>query len=188
MNEWQFFTALTPGWFNAWIPVWGMVLIQFVFMFLYREGGKRAVDTSWYTAKDRRNALWSTFFQITLLLVSVFVPFKTGTTWFAVGCVLFALSLMAFIAAFYAYGAALPDEAVTGGIYRYSRNPMYFAFHLGMLAVCIASTSLWLLIVIVPFFVFTHLTILGEERYCEATYGETYRAYKAKTPRYFLIG
>ena len=97
-------------------------------------------------------------------------------------------SLTAFIAAFYAYGAALPDEAVTGGIYRYSRNPMYFAFHLGMLAVCIASTSLWLLIVIVPFFVFTHLTILGEERYCEATYGETYRAYKAKTPRYFLIG
>ena len=51
---------------------------------------------------------------------------------------------------------------------------MYFFFMLGMLGVCIATASLWLLIVMVPFAVFTHGIILGEERYCEATYDEGY--------------
>ncbi len=35
--------------------------------------------------------------------------------------------------------------------------------------------------------VYTHLIVLGEERYCEATYGDEYRTYKARTPRYFLL-
>ena len=49
----SFFTTLQAGWLNAWIPSFGMVLIQFIYMAIFREGGKRAVDTSWYTAKDK---------------------------------------------------------------------------------------------------------------------------------------
>ena len=44
------------GWLNAWIPSFALVLIQLLYMILYREGGKRAVDTSWYTSKDKRYA------------------------------------------------------------------------------------------------------------------------------------
>jgi len=40
------------GWLNAWIPSFALVLIQLLYMILYREGGKRAVDTSWYTSKE----------------------------------------------------------------------------------------------------------------------------------------
>ena len=57
-----------------------------------------------------------------------------------------------------------------------------------MLGVCIASASLWLLLVTIASIVATHFVILGEERYCLATYGQEYREYKARTPRYFLIG
>ena len=56
-----------------------------------------------------------------------------------------------FIKAFYDYAAAPADRAAQGGIYRLSRNPMYFFYFLGMAGVCVASASLWLLIVIVPF-------------------------------------
>ena len=45
---------LQLGWLNAWIPSFALVLIQFLYMLLYKEGGKRAVDTSWHTAKDKR--------------------------------------------------------------------------------------------------------------------------------------
>ena len=31
------------GWLNAWIPSFALVLIQLLYMILYREGGKRAV-------------------------------------------------------------------------------------------------------------------------------------------------
>ena len=67
------------GWLNAWIPSFALVLIQLLYMILYREGGKRAVDTSWYTSKDKRYATLSFVFQGTLLLVSLFVPLRIGT-------------------------------------------------------------------------------------------------------------
>ena len=93
------------GWLNAWIPSFALVLIQLLYMILYREGGKRAVDTSWYTSKDKRYATLSFVFQGTLLLVSLFVPLRIGTPLFTVGCVLFAFALVGFMAAFHAYAS-----------------------------------------------------------------------------------
>lgn len=173
------------GWYNAWIPAVSMQLIQLAFMMIYKESGKRVVDTSWYTAKDKRNAALSSFSQMALLAVSVFVPFKFGTVWFTIGAALYALAVAMFVAAFYAYSKAPLNNAITGGIYRLSRNPMYFAFNVGMVGICIATLSLWFTLVVIPFFVTTHLLIVSEERYCEKTYGEEYKAYKEKTPRYF---
>ncbi|WP_373802378.1 methyltransferase family protein [Bacteroides heparinolyticus] len=187
MNNLQFFTTLQIGWLNAWIPAFAMVLVQFVYMAIYKEGGKRAVDTSWYTAKDKMSGGISSLLQILLLILSLFVPLKMSTTWFWVGAAIYVLAFAAFIWSFYSYGAAAPDKAIQGGIYRWSRNPMYFFYFVGTLGICIATASLWLLLVLIPFSVFTHLIILGEERYCEQTYGESYLAYKKKTPRYLLF-
>gem|GEM_PF-6148181 len=40
MLDLSFFTTLKLGWLNAWIPAFGMVLIQFVYMALFPETGK----------------------------------------------------------------------------------------------------------------------------------------------------
>ena len=186
MLDFSFFTTFQFGWLNAWIPAFGIVLIQFVYMVLFREVGRRAVDTSWYTSKDRFWSRVSTFLQIVLLVLSVFVPFKLGTLWFVVGATIFALSLAAFIWAFHSYGIDPAGKTIKSGIYRWSRNPMYLFFFTAMLGTCIACASLWLLIVTVSFGIAMHFTILGEERYCEQTYGKEYLEYKAKTPRYLL--
>lgn len=187
MNSLQFFTNLQLGWFNAWIPAFAMVLIQFVYMSLHKESGKRAVDTSWYTAKDKLNGAISSLFQIALLVLSLFVPFKTGTAWFWVGATLYVLASIAFIWSFHSYGAADLNATIQGGIYRWSRNPMYFFYFVGTLGICIATASLWMLLLLIPFGISMHLTVLGEERYCEQTYGKSYLAYKQKTPRYLLF-
>ena len=100
---------------------------------------------------------------------------------------IYVAAFAGFIKAFYDYAAAPADKAAQGGIYRLSRNPMYFFYFLGMAGVCIASASLWLLIAIVPFAIYNHLVVLGEERYCEQAYGREYLEYKRKTPRYFLF-
>ena len=63
-----------------------------------------------------------------------------------------------------------------------------FFFFTSMLGTSIACASLWLLLVTVPFGIAMHFTILGEERYCEQTYGKEYLEYKANTPRYLLWG
>ena len=136
-----------------------MVLIQFIYMAIFREGGKRAVDTSWYTAKDKLNGLVSTVLQILLLILSIFVPLKFGTMWFVICLVIFILSLAAFISAFHNYAAAPANKPIKNGTYRWSRNPMYFFFFAGMLGACIASASLWMLIVLIPFIAATHFII-----------------------------
>lgn len=83
MIDLSFFTTFQIGWLNAWIPAFAMVLTQLVYMAIYKEGGKRAADISWYTAKDKLNGGMSTLLQIVLLILSLFVPllvrsFKSG--------------------------------------------------------------------------------------------------------------
>lgn len=187
MNCICYYTSLQFGLWNAWIPSFGLVFIQLLFMVLFRETGKRATDTSWYTPTDKRHARMSFVWQAAILILSLFVPFRFHTPFFFIGLILFALSLVGFLAAFISYWQTPLDKTVQGGVYKLSRNPMYFFFSVGMLATCIASASLWLLIVTALLIYETHHVILGEERYCAATYGEEYLSYKARTPRYFLF-
>ena len=56
-----------------------------------------------------------------------------------------------------------------------------------MAGVIIASASLWLLLMMVPYCWAMHGVILGEEKYCERTYGDAFRDYKKRVPRYFLF-
>ena len=99
--EISFFTTLEPALVGAWIPSFAMVLIQFAYMFIYKEVGKRATDTSWYTLADKRNAIISSLLQVALLILSVFVPLKTGSAWFWIGAVIYVAAFAGFIKAFY---------------------------------------------------------------------------------------
>lgn len=185
MGTMNFYTTLQLGLLNAWIPLLCLVLIQMLYLILMKEGGRRAVDTSWYTPTDRRNFRWNSRFQTILVFLSIFIPLKIGTVWFTVGASIYAFALIGFISAFQAYTTAAPNKTITKGIYSISRNPMYFSFNLGVLGICIASASLPILIVSTPIFVATHLIIKGEEKYCERTYGHEYQDYKGKVARYF---
>ena len=73
----------------------------------------------------------------------------------------------------------------TGGIYRRTRNPMYQAFLLFVLGFAFAFTSDWIFLS-VPFAVLLmHFAVVRrEERYLAAKFGEAYRDYCARVPRY----
>jgi len=187
MGSLSFFTTFKASLFGGWIPVVLIMCVQFVMMAIMREGGKRAVDTSWYTNKDKVFAKCTSILQMAMILLGIFLPFKTGTSWFTVGFVIFIIGVLMMVWAFLSYGKTPSGEAVTGGIYKISRNPMYTAFIIGVLGATVATASLWMLILLVLFIIATHGIILGEERYCAATYGESYLEYKKATPRYFLF-
>ena len=76
-------------------------------------------------------------------------------------------------------------ELRTGGIYKFSRNPMYASFIFLNLACFLFLPSLLLLGVMVYGMVVHHFIILGEEAYLESEFGDEYLAYKRRTPRYF---
>ncbi len=183
----SFFTTLKASLLGGWIPIVLLMCIQMVMMSAVKEGGKRAVDTSWYNKKDKAFASWTFILQGAMILLGTFLPLKTGTPWFTVGLVIFVLGALMMVWAFLSYGKASLDKPVTGGIYKVSRNPMYTSFIIGVLGATVATSSLWMLILLVLFVIATHGVILGEERYCAETYGEPYLKYKEATPRYFLF-
>lgn len=80
----------------------------------------------------------------------------------------------------------LPTTAiVTGGIYRYTRNPLYLALLSVYAAVALLANSLWpfaLWSVLLP--VLVTGIVAREERYLEAKFGEPYLAYTARVRRW----
>lgn len=77
------------------------------------------------------------------------------------------------------------DHLVTGGPYRFRRNPIYLGEVFLLLGAAEIDKNIWLVIV-APLFAaaVTWLAVLPEERHLEARFGEAWRDYKSSTRRW----
>ena len=74
---------------------------------------------------------------------------------------------------------------VTGGPYRFTRNPMYVAMVIAFLGVALWARAATLLAVLAPVALVLHFGIVRrEERYLEVKFGETYLDYRRRVRRY----
>lgn len=74
---------------------------------------------------------------------------------------------------------------VTDGIFGWLRNPMYVGGTLFLAGLAIMLASDWMLVLTVIFTFILHFGVVRrEERYLEATFGDAYRQYRARVPRY----
>jgi protein-S-isoprenylcysteine O-methyltransferase Ste14 len=74
----------------------------------------------------------------------------------------------------------------TTGIFTWTRNPMYIGGGIVLLGIAIAGAFDWVLLLLVLSLPLLHYgIILREERYLERKFGEEYRRYKSKVPRYW---
>src|SRR5664280_333236 len=74
---------------------------------------------------------------------------------------------------------------VTGGIFGWLRNPMYVGVTLLLTGLSILRASDWMLVMTIIFVPVIHFGVVkSEERYLEAKFGDAYRAYKERVPRY----
>lgn len=153
----------TLSWFNVWIIVVPIWLLDFSFGFFKREGFRRAGDTSWYTGSVRIKAFSSMFLMILYVVYSIVVSIKSESVWLYIGLVFVVTGFAGkFIAQINFYSSPL-GEPINTGIYRISRNPMYFFGSLVLLGGSLISQSGILLILTLLAVFFTHLTILAEE-------------------------
>ena len=76
---------------------------------------------------------------------------------------------------------------MTGGPYRFSRNPMLSGTYLYYSGVCIALWSWWALAVFAVVALLMLLQVRSEEKRLEADFGEEYLNYRQRVPRYFNI-
>ena len=76
---------------------------------------------------------------------------------------------------------------VTEGIHGFMRNPMYTAIIMFVAGLAIALGSDWMFVLVVPAALILHFGVVKrEERYLETKFGESYRSYMHRVPRYWV--
>lgn len=137
---------------------------------------------------------WPLFRSLNVLCFAVAVADRAAflglPAWLRlIALALLALSLALFVYSFRvlgrdnSYGAQ--DGLVSGGIYRWTRNPqnaMLIVVY-GCLALAADSASAYVLCA--AMMAVYALMVLAEEPWLEAAYGEPYRRYCARVPRFF---
>ncbi|MFC2023974.1 methyltransferase family protein [Chloroflexota bacterium] len=78
---------------------------------------------------------------------AIFLPLKLGTIWFYVGLPITLVGLVIATKILVDWAKTPRDKPVTGGLYLYSRHPMYIGFLLLFLGVGIATAS-WVFLVL----------------------------------------
>jgi protein-S-isoprenylcysteine O-methyltransferase Ste14 len=74
----------------------------------------------------------------------------------------------------------------TTGIFNWTRNPMYVGGSLALLGIAIAFALDWVILLLVASLPLVHYGIIRrEERYLERKFGDDYRRYETKVPRYW---
>ena len=77
------------------------------------------------------------------------------------------------------------SNLVTRGPFRYSRNPIYVSDWFVYAGAMLLLHTAWpLLLAPLVFLVIRHMVIAHEERHLEARFGDEYRDYKARVPRW----
>jgi protein-S-isoprenylcysteine O-methyltransferase Ste14 len=77
-----------------------------------------------------------------------------------------------------------PGKLVTGGMFRFSRNPIYVCFLIFFSGLFLVHRNLVISIAVGLFAITIHTQILREEKFLASRYGEDYADYRKKVRRY----
>jgi protein-S-isoprenylcysteine O-methyltransferase Ste14 len=124
------------------------------------------------------------------------LPLQLGDVWrFGIAALFFMFGCAFAITAFRAFDRAKTtinpvriEEAsslVESGVYRYSRNPMYLALTLLLVAWAVYLATPWAFLGPLAFMLFiTRFQILPEERVLRVKFGPVFQAYEQKVRRW----
>jgi protein-S-isoprenylcysteine O-methyltransferase Ste14 len=177
--------AFELGLWNAWIVILPIIIVSIF-------GGKtlskrKSTESSSVPKKVKTGTIL--YFSIELLsyAYSIFLPLKLNTIWFITGLLIY-LPIMCFLILGIMNFASTPaEELVTKGVYSISRNPSYFSNVLVKISIGMVCLSWLFLLVAIADFILLSTIISGEEQFLLKNYGNDYRDYLNKTPRWIGI-
>ena len=167
--------------------VWIFMLINFLPMPIIMRVHKGWLEDSMssYSQAHKTVNRIAWMLWVFAFVYSVFLPLRLGTIWFYVGLPIALVGVVTYIMVIVSFvTTSIGEKPVTTGLYRYSRHPMYITQLVMLIGVGIASAS-WLFLLLS--IVYTGLGFIyagSEERTCLAEYGDAYREYMERTPRW----
>ena len=133
----------------------------------------------------------SRFFAVVILLLAVFTSHsfnQEGVIDIAFelsGLFLLTICSMGRLWALVYISGKKRVELITDGPYSIVRNPLYFFSLIGALGIGLVSENLLILALMIVFHgAYYPLAIIAEEKKLEGTFGDVYREYRNKVPRF----
>jgi protein-S-isoprenylcysteine O-methyltransferase Ste14 len=181
--------AFDIGVWNAWILIiWLIIPFSLVPFNIIPKDREKGSDFTAEFNKMEKSALISAHIVYLLSMIySIFVPLKLGTAWFYAGLPIYLLGLFAYAMVLVGFATTPTDKLITTGIYRYSRNPMQLSHFPIFVGVGIATASWIFLLISVVYVLMPLLWVKAEERHLLKFYGDAYREYMNKTPRWIGV-
>jgi len=183
--------AFEIGVWNLWIFLLAFLLFEalplpFLRIIAKREMAQFCPHSTSESEMRADNIIWSIIFLL-FLTYTIFLPLKLGTTWFYTGLAIFILGVILATILNVNIASTPTDVPITKGLYRYSRHPIYLTGILRLLGMGIASAS-WIFLLfpaslLIGLFIFAG----AEERQTTEQYGDAYREYLKRTPRWIGI-
>jgi|LGOV01.1.fsa_nt_gb protein-S-isoprenylcysteine O-methyltransferase Ste14 len=190
VGEMELIPSLEMGWLNGWILLCLLYLIYGVFLTTFPKEVRARLfyyDRSRWSKKQRIFYVMGRVSVLAYLVLTIFTPLKIGADIFILGIVLFVLGLVGFIIALSNFKNMPPNQPATKGLYKISRHPQIFMLFISSFGICIAIASWLALLILIISKLFGHFRTLAEEETCLEQYGDSYRNYMKRIPRYLLI-
>ena len=183
--------AFEIGLWNAWLLMLYLPLHPLIMMLLDKLVGvgnmMKKMGEAPYEKNERIFSRSSMILLLLAIIYSIFLPLQLGTVWLYVGLPIYFVGLIIFIAPMVNIVTTPHGEPFTKGFYRHSRHPMYLGSCLIHIGVGIASASWVFLLFAVVSAILTPFLAIPEERGCLELYGDAYREYMNRTPRWIGI-
>lgn len=179
--------AFEIGVWNAWIFMAYLLLSFIPFFYIAIKKQSPSVKETGLSKISNMFASSSKLLLFPAMIYSIFLPIKLGTVWFYVGLPVTLIGLIAYTVVLANWFTSSLDNQVSGGLYRYSRHPMYVAFFFFLIGLGIATASWILLLFFIIFVVGCAVYADVEEKSCLDKWGDAYREYMKRTPRWIGI-
>jgi protein-S-isoprenylcysteine O-methyltransferase Ste14 len=181
--------AFQIGLWNAWILMVLLLAAGFVPLYIdNRRVEKRSEGEPTWSELSRTSKIALVISHIMImpftLIYSIFLPLKLGTFWFLAGLPIYLLGLVMVLMVSISFSTARLGEPLSKGVYAISRHPGYFGFFLGLVGIGLACASWVFLLCAAVWIVSWHFGVIEEERFCLQKYGDAYRKYMNRTPRW----
>ncbi len=181
--------AFEIGVWNTWILMVYILVHIFLLSLIFKDAMKKreAPSDIPHTKLERSANIFRQIILILTFIYSIFLPLQLETAWFYAGLAVYLIGLITYTIVMVNWVSSPPDEPVTRGLYRYSRHPQYLTQFLIFIGAGIASASWIFLLLETVTMILINIVVTPEESFCLEKYGDAYREYTNRTPRWIGI-
>ena len=184
----EFLPEFKLVWLGGWLLLALLVLTDGVLFLAFRKDTvTRLFDRSGWTLKQKVFTVIGKLLALVVVLMIIFTPLRLGSYVFIIGTMLVGVGLIVLVKALIDFRNSVPDQAVTQGIYSVTRHPQNLASSMVIFGCTIAIGSWLSLILFVVARIFLHANLVAEEDVCLREYGDAYRDYMKRVPRYLFF-